>query len=133
MQARNDGSKPRVGGTGLGLTISRRFARLMGGDLTVRSKPGVGSAFTLLLPRSGAEKLLRPTGAWSRSAELPEEPGAISGLKVFGDVVLDRAEALEKELVLRLRSDTNIPATESTDQAQLADHTAPFLPRSRAC
>ena len=34
-----------AGGTGLGLTISRQFARLMGGDITVRSTPGVGSRF----------------------------------------------------------------------------------------
>ena len=38
------------GGTGLGLTISREFARRMGGDLTARSVPGEGSAFTLWLP-----------------------------------------------------------------------------------
>ncbi|MEO5580635.1 MAG: ATP-binding protein, partial [Gemmatimonadaceae bacterium] len=37
-------------GSGLGLTISRRLARLMGGDLTVRSQVGSGSAFTLWLP-----------------------------------------------------------------------------------
>jgi two-component system, cell cycle sensor histidine kinase and response regulator CckA len=42
------------GGTGLGLTISRRLARLMNGDLSVRSEPGRGSRFTLWLPAAGA-------------------------------------------------------------------------------
>jgi PAS domain S-box-containing protein len=37
-------------GAGVGLAISRRIARLMGGDLTVESEPGRGSSFTLWLP-----------------------------------------------------------------------------------
>jgi CheY-like chemotaxis protein len=40
----------RFGGTGLGLTISRQFARMMGGDVTVASALGSGSTFTLILP-----------------------------------------------------------------------------------
>jgi PAS domain S-box-containing protein len=40
----------RFGGTGLGLTISRQFARMLGGDITVRSTPDVGSTFTLTIP-----------------------------------------------------------------------------------
>ncbi len=39
-------------GVGLGLAISRDLARGMGGDLTVESRPGVGSTFTLSLPRA---------------------------------------------------------------------------------
>ena len=43
-----DGSTTRkYGGTGLGLTLARRFAQLLGGDIQVRSEPDQGSVFTL--------------------------------------------------------------------------------------
>ena len=46
-----DGSRTRAfNGSGLGLALARRLARLVHGDITVASTPGVGSTFTLELP-----------------------------------------------------------------------------------
>jgi PAS domain S-box-containing protein len=51
-----DSSRTRAAeGSGLGLAISRNLARGMGGDLLVRSVPGEGSTFTLVLPLAGSE------------------------------------------------------------------------------
>lgn len=62
-------------GTGLGLPISRRLARLIGGDITVASELGKGSTFTLWLPVEPADLALIDNGNAS-GAELPRSVGS---------------------------------------------------------
>ena len=54
VQAENSTTR-RFGGTGLGLTISRRLARALGGDIAVRSRVGEGSTFTLTVATGSLE------------------------------------------------------------------------------
>ena len=67
----------RFGGTGLGLTISRRFARALGGDITAHSTPGTGSVFSLVLPTGpSAGAALLDQAAFESLQEAPRPPEA---------------------------------------------------------
>jgi signal transduction histidine kinase len=51
------GATRKIGGAGLGLSVTRKLARLLGGDVTVKTGVGRGSTFTLTLPLAASERL----------------------------------------------------------------------------
>jgi len=70
-----DGSSTREhGGLGIGLALSRQYARLLGGDLTVESTLGAGSTFTLTIPAVPGIRTLDTPAA----APPPPRPQAVS-------------------------------------------------------
>ena len=101
-----DGTTSRkYGGTGLGLSISREIARLLGGELQVRSKPGEGSTFTLFVPLEAAAPVAAPASA--RPPARYDNSGAVvpSALPTGFEVSDDRDELGDDPFVLIVEDD----------------------------
>ena len=83
----------KYGGTGLGLALSRRLSRMMGGDITVESAPGAGSTFTMRLPATVAERRAEPAA--------PPEPAAEARPVGAGTVLVIDDEPAVRDLMQR--------------------------------
>jgi two-component system, OmpR family, sensor histidine kinase KdpD len=71
-------------GTGLGLYITRRLARAMGGEVTVSSVPGAGSTFLLRLPMAPIGSAAGPVAAAGSSggSTMPEQRSKLRSVNV---------------------------------------------------
>lgn len=117
--ARADGEATRgVGGAGLGLDISRRLARLMGGDLTAASELGVGSTFTLTFRAEAATSTTPlPTSLASLQASMLPEPKIGDGAHPLRVLVVDDHE-LNRYVVKLFLAGLSVDIAEAADGRQ---------------
>ena len=101
----------KFGGTGLGLTICRQLAELMGGTITAASEPGGGSTFTLTIPFKQALPTVAP------AADRTEPPRRLSG-----KVLLAEDYPANQRIARWMLERLGLEVTLAEDGKQVLDH-----------
>ncbi|WP_435199085.1 ATP-binding protein [Qipengyuania sp. 902] len=98
----------RFGGTGLGLSVSRQLAELLGGSLSVDSMPGIGSRFTLCIPLVEVETVpARQQGHGRRATDIAMPPK--------GRILLAEDHDVNRMLVTAMLEDLGQEVTHAHD------------------
>jgi PAS domain S-box-containing protein len=119
----------RFGGTGLGLTISRRFAEALGGGITVRSQMGSGTAFTVTIDIGALDgvKMLDPEEAKKVGVKNVKEGKSHQVLRPGRILVVDDAEENRDLLSLVLQQfGVNVTSADNAPDAVTLALREPF-------
>ena len=106
-----NGARTQYKGTGLGMAISKKYVELMGGTITVDSKKGVGTTFTVEIPMelTSAEKV--------EKTKQSVQHNDLKGIKVL----LAEDNDLNAELATMLLEDSGMTVTRAADGQEVVD------------